>query len=713
MNKRKIISGCTYSLVVFFGLSSSSITAQTIPEPAQDTAPVGKAKSVVPGTVVLSLIEVTGSYKTAPKSDLANDPAANPASVTVIEYSERERRNTRDYADLLKPLTGVAANSFDQGGVGYGFTLRGFSERSNGGNVAYYIDGVPVNAPGHQSSNGYGDLNPLVPELVGRLELTRGPFDVRAGAFALAGSAQYFTDNSPSSGATINGGSYDFGRALAVYNFDTGAVTGYGSALASTSSGYRDNSGFDQYNTFNKILIPLPGGSGSVRVQAYKSNFGAPTYVRKNFVENGTLNPRAAVNATDGGNTDLQNIAFNYKQTGDQPMTANVYILHSDHDRFATRTFTVPIDPNIAGQFLTHDERVVLGATAEKYSRWDLGADSGADLLAGAGVRRDIVSSTQYSTRARNPTALVADTDFTLTNPFVYFQGNFKPTAWIKLTGGLRYDYLSFDIKDRSRPLTPVNVTAKLGVVQPKAGISISPVSGLDIFANYGQGFRPPSPIGDQLLRNPNLDEAKLATKELGVQFASADGMWRFLADTYRTTLTNELLGQPAPLSPLSLGPSKRDGFDVEARVRAIQDGSRTLWIYASYSKVDGKLINQASGTKIPDIAEFFVKYGFDLALPVGGPGSSRVVTLSLAQLWEGPKPLDAIDTPAFRAKTFSRIDAKVAYTNQDRKGFSAFLGVIAYPDRTLEETAFLFSGNVGVSPKARLTVQGGVFIPF
>ena len=467
MNKRKIISGCTYSFVVFFGLSSSSITAQTIPEPAQDTAPVGKAKSVVPGTVVLSLIEVTGSYKTAPKSDLANDPAANPASVTVIEYSERERRNTRDYADLLKPLTGVAANSFDQGGVGYGFTLRGFSERSNGGNVAYYIDGVPVNAPGHQSSNGYGDLNPLVPELVGRLELTRGPFDVRAGAFALAGSAQYFTDNSPSSGATINGGSYDFGRALAVYNFDTGAVTGYGSALASTSSGYRDNSGFDQYNTFNKILIPLPGGSGSVRVQAYKSNFGAPTYIRKNFVENGTLNPRAAVNATDGGNTDLQNIAFNYKQSGDQPMTANAYVLHSDHDRFATRTFTVPIDPNIAGQFLTHDERVVLGATAEKYSRWDLGVGSGADLLAGAGVRRDIVSSTQYSTRARNPTALVADTDFTLTNPFVYFQGNFKPTAWIKLTGGLRYDYLSFDIKDRSRPLTPVNVTAKLGVVQP------------------------------------------------------------------------------------------------------------------------------------------------------------------------------------------------------------------------------------------------------
>lgn len=142
------------------------------------------------------IFEVTGSHKSAPKSDLSSYPEANPASITVIEYSEQERRNTRDYADLLKPLTGVAVNSFDQGGVGYGFTMRGFSERSNGGNVAYFIDGVPVNPPGGQkSSNGYGDLKPLLSELVGHLELTGGPFDVRAGAFPLAGSEQYFTDN--------------------------------------------------------------------------------------------------------------------------------------------------------------------------------------------------------------------------------------------------------------------------------------------------------------------------------------------------------------------------------------------------------------------------------------------------------------------------------------------------------------------------------------
>ena len=702
--------GCAW--IAIAALSPTTMAAEPSTTVAQASAPDAQAKPAE-RPIVLPQIEITGAYKQAPKTELSNDPAANPASITVLDYPERDRRNTRDYADLLKPLTGVAANSFDQGGVGYGFTMRGFSERSNGGNVAYYVDGVPINAPGHQSSNGYGDLNPLLPELIGRLVLTRGPFDVRAGAFGLAGSAQYFSDDAPSSGATLNGGSYGFGRALAVYSFNAGALTGYGSAVASKASGYRDNSGFDQYNTFNKVLFPMLDGVASVRAQAYKSDFGAPTYLRKNFIENGTLSPRAAVNSTDGGNTELQNLVFNYKQSGDQPFTANAYVVHSDHDRYATRTFTVPINPNTAGQFLTHDDRVFFGGSIDKYMRWSFAGGMGADLLIGAGVRADNVASGQFSTIARRPTALVADTDFTLVNPFGYVQANFKPVSWVKLTGGLRYDHLSFDITDRSKPLVPVNVSPKLGVLQPKAGISVSPFSGFDIFANYGQGFRPPSPIGDQLLRNPNLEAAKLATQELGIQYKSADGKWQLQGDIYRTTLSNELLGRPAPLSPLSLGPSKRDGFDVEARTRAFQEGRRTLWVYASYSKVDGKLINQASGTKIPDIAEFFVKYGFDLAMPVGGDASPHLMNASIAQVWEGPKPLDAINTPAFRSKTFSRIDAKFTYTNRNWKDFSAFVGVIAYPDRTLEETAFLFSGNVGVSPKPRLTIQGGVFIPF
>ena len=190
------------------------------------------------------------------KTELSKSQAAAPASVTVIKYTEEEKRNTRDYSDLLRNVTGVAANSFDQGGVGFGFALRGFSERSNGGNVAYSIDGVPINFPGHVSSNGYGDLFPLIPELVDTFVLVRGPFDVRFGSFDLGGSLEITTSDHPPSGLQLSVGNFDYERGLLVYGLGSGPVTGYGSVLSSNLGGYRDNGDFRQFNT-----IPLSRSS--------------------------------------------------------------------------------------------------------------------------------------------------------------------------------------------------------------------------------------------------------------------------------------------------------------------------------------------------------------------------------------------------------------------------------------------------------------------
>lgn len=186
--------------------------------------------------------------------------------------------------------------------------------------------------------------------------------------------------------------------------------------------------------------------------------------------------------------------------------------------------------------------------------------------------------------------------------------------------------------------------------------------------------------------RYPGGFASELATREIGVQFNSADGVWHFLADVYRTTFTNEIFNRPPPLLPIYLGPSRRDGFDVEVRVRVYKDGGRALSLFANYSEIDGELVGRATGTSIPDVAEYFVKYGFDLAWPLND--AAQVITFSAAQVWEGPKPLNATNT--LSTKTFSRIDAKFAYTNRNWKGFAAYLGFISYPDRVLEERVHL-----------------------
>ncbi len=516
--------------------------------------------------VELPAVTITGYAEPVQKSELSNDPAVNPASVTVLKLPEEKKRGTRDYVDLLKPVMGVAANNFDQGGIGFGFTMRGFSERSNGGGVAYSIDGVPVNLPGHALTNGYGDLTPLVPELLDQIVLTRGPFDVRFGANALGGSVQFITQDSPARGAALSAGSYDFARGFASFPVAAGATTGYVSLLGANTSGYRDNAELRQINTFNKLLFPMPGGTGSVRLQLFSDRFGAPGFIRRDSVENGTLDARTAINSTDGGNTDLQVLAFNYKQAGDEPIKANAYVMHSALDRFSNRTSTLPISEALAGQALQTDDRSTFGASVEKYLRWNFREGAGAGLFVGAGVRRDNVDSTIFNTVQRNPGAQTENTRFTLTNPFAYAQADVKPLSWLKLTGGLRYDRLQFDIEDRQRKL---DVAPSIGIVQPKAGVVVSPLPGLSLFANYGRSFLPPSATGGQLSRNPELDAPRLATREIGVQFDSADGMWHVLADVYRTTFTNEILNQTPPLLPIYLGPSRRDGFDVETRLRA------------------------------------------------------------------------------------------------------------------------------------------------
>ena len=704
----RAIATCGLRCALICLISSSPAWSQSTPS-AGAPPPTGQAQPSQ-GTAVLPPITVTGYAEPVEKSDLSNDPAANPASVTVLKLPEEKKRNNRDYVDLLKPITGVAANNFDQGGVGFGFTMRGFSERSNGGGVAYTIDGVPVNLPSHPLTNGYGDLTPLIPELLDTVILTRGPFDVRFGANALGGSTQFITQDAPPPGVVVTGGNYDFARVFADYPTVAGPVNGYVSLLGATTDGYRDNSDLKQLNTFNKFRFPMSGGVGSVRVQVFGDRFGAPGFIRRELVAVGTLSPRTAVNSTDGGRTDLQVLSFNYKQYDDQPLTVNIYAMHSDLDRYSNRTSTIPVNPDLPGQNLQTDDRSTFGGTVEKYYRWNFANGMGADLFVGAGVRVDIATSEVFNSIRRVPGVQTENTDFTLTNPYAYVQSNFKPLSWLKLTGGFRYDELFFDIHDKQRQL---NVSPSVGVSQPKAGVVVTPVRGLDFFANYGRGFLPPSATGGQLSRNPDLGASILATKEIGVQFNSADGVWHVLADVYRTTFSNEILNQPPPLFPIYLGPSKRDGFDVEARVRVYKDNGRTLSLWANYSKLDGELVGRATGEFIPDVSDFFAKYGFDLAWPLKGTDSGEVITLSFAQGWEGPRPLNTTNT--LKTKTYSRIDAKLAYSNQAWKGFGAYVGVISYPDRILEETAFTFGTpiTVGVSPKSRLTVQGGVFISF
>ncbi len=677
------------------------------------TPAMGDDVAVDPSYSVLTDITVKQEYV-----------SPDPASITTVEYSERYMRNIREYEDILKPITGVISNNFDQGGPGYGFTMRGFGERNNGSQTALYLDGVPLNQPSHQLSNGYGDLGFIIPDLIGSLKLVRGPFDVRDGANALGGSLRLTTRDDPTTSVTANGGSYDYARGLGVYNFDMGETSAYVSFMGKTTNGYRDNTGIDSLSTYNKLKFAMPGGRGSLSFLAYNASYDAPGYVNRTLIKQGVISDKAARNPTDGGSKEVQMLTFNYKQDSDQWFSANGYIWHTDnarHASFATGATglsnTIPIPGNTPGvQRVQMDDRVMVGGTVEKYFSHDFSNDSNVDLLVGAGVKADFSDQEEWNTTARVKVSLREDLDVDIVNPYFYFTGNYTPFEWITLTGGVRFDYLDYDIDGLAVAGTiPVSdVSADNDVTSPTVGVIISPFTGLgiDIFANYGEGFRPVQANGDELPFNPGLDKAKLESWEVGMQYNSPDNRWHFRASRYETDLTNETRGQGQTLPPIQLGASRRIGWDVEGRADLIFSKHIPVSLFANFSTQDAKLTEPTDGAAkhVPDVANYLIKYGFDANLPIGN-GFSQYVTVSFWQAWEGPKSLNTLDT--ITTSTFSRINANLTYTNANWNGLSAFLGVIAYTGDRLSETAFLYGTQVGVSAKAPIVVTGGISIPF
>ncbi|HEY0789963.1 MAG TPA: TonB-dependent receptor [Chthoniobacterales bacterium] len=226
------------------------------------------------------------------------------------------------------------------------------------------------------------------------------------------------------------------------------------------------------------------------------------------------LSDRAAVNSTDGVDVAEQNVVFNYRQKGDQPLTANAYLINEMIERWAEFT-TAPTNTELPGQALNAERRIVFGGSIEKYFLWPLPGGMSADLLLGLGEKSTFAREATFNTIRRSPVGAESNAvDFSVHNPFGYAQLDFKPVPWIKLTGGLRYDFFFYDVNDI---VNRVGISPALAVDSPKAGLSVAPVAGLDFFLNFGQGFRPPDPYFE-LSFNPHLPVSKNATEEAGLQ---------------------------------------------------------------------------------------------------------------------------------------------------------------------------------------------------
>lgn len=228
---------------------------------------------------ILQDVQVTGKVNLTSKITLSPEASSNPASVSLMGRDYIAKQAVTSYGDLLRPLAGINVSNYQLGGVGYGIQMRGYVVTEHARDVAFFVDGVPQNQGSSIQTNGYVDLNMLIPENIRRLEVIRGPFSPFYGDHALGGVISFETMDKMPSSLTVSGGLFGTARVLATAGFGSNNHTGYISVEGERTDGYRYNNNEKHLNGMAKYAFPLFKGTASIRVQAYGSDFGSAGYL--------------------------------------------------------------------------------------------------------------------------------------------------------------------------------------------------------------------------------------------------------------------------------------------------------------------------------------------------------------------------------------------------------------------------------------------------
>jgi outer membrane receptor protein involved in Fe transport len=702
--------------------------------------PRAQAQTGPAATVVLPQVQVVAPSERPPLTEVTENVEAAPASVTVLTRPDLDRKTIVTYGDIFRGLPGIFVNEYGQGLVAYDIKLRGFAS-GHGRDVAFFLDGMPLNVSGSQHTNGYADLAQVIPELLDRVEIVRGPFSVLAGNHAVAASVQFTTDARPPSMVKFQADTFGRVRLLPVYNVAVGKGNWLTAVDGTIGPGYTDQSDLWRVNFFTRYSVPLGEGLAAVRFQAYEANADAPGYLDLARIRSGEINLRDALSQGIGDAKSQQNLVFNYRSfdaEGASGWGSGWFVsAYANNDiRKRWTNFDLSLSPGSSAPLNQERDRLhQLGFDVRKTTSFaTVGRPS--QVLVGVQYNDERVQARNFLTdAARHPlvpsvaTAVVVNIDrdvSTITRSF-YAEYQLQPVERLKLTAGIRYDRLQFDIglaPDDGTYATAVaaglgsNITSTASQWSPKLGVGASLYQGsrfgVELYANYARGLKGPYPFSDFFANLtapfpviaasvPNLSISAVRSYEAGLQGASTDGAARWRVSGWNTRQDQEA-GRNAAGIYSSFLQTDRDGIDLDGSVLV----SPSTRLFANFSRVWARSLDPVTpgADRIPNVPEYIATVGALSSLAFDG----QRLDLSGSGTWIGPQPL----TPdnSLSAGSYFRYIGRVAYTRSSWKGASVFFSVIGY-NKQLEETQFDFGGGViGVSPRPKLVGIAGIQVP-
>jgi hypothetical protein len=437
----------------------------------------------------------------------AEDPAANlvgiaqSASQGAITAQQLEDRPILRGGEVLETVPGLIVTQHSGEGKANQYFLRGFN-LDHGSDFASTVAGTPVNMPTHAHSQGYSDLNFLVPELVAGVQFSKGPYYADQGDFATAGASTiaYITEVERPR-VQVEAGGYGYGRVFGVASPKIGRGRLLVAGEISTNSGpWSVPDAFHKVNTVLRYSRGTAVSGLTLTFMGYRGTWNATEASPERAIVSGLIDRFGSVDTSDGGRSSRSSLAFEWQRGAGATVTkVSAYALDYRLDLFSNFTFYLD-DPERGDQREQVDRRLVTGA---RVSRRHAGQVAGhaVESVVGVQFRSDRIPTVAlYHTEARRRLETLSDNDVTSSTLGAYAEATVDWSSWLRTTGGLRVDAF----QARVAALSPLNSgRASAGIVSPKGTVTMGPWRSSDIYLNAGTGFHSNSALGAVLYVDP------------------------------------------------------------------------------------------------------------------------------------------------------------------------------------------------------------------
>ncbi|HSO40285.1 MAG TPA: TonB family protein, partial [Labilithrix sp.] len=434
---------------------------------------------------------------------LAQRPISAASSFAVRDR-EFQLRPIGSVQDILRVTPGLVLIQHSGGGKANQYFLRGF-DADHGTDLALSIDGIPVNMVAHAHGQGYSDSNFIIPEVVERVEITKGPYFANQGDFATAGSVNMVSRDSfehSSIGLGVTGspghGSAGFrGLLIASPKLDSGLKATFAAEVGRQNGPFDNPENWDKYKLFNKLTYEINGASSiTLGEMSYGGAWHGSGQLPARAVERGTVSRFGSIDPDEGGYTSRHQLFVQYKvrPSESSELKALAYVGTYNFNLFSNFTLFAR-DPENGDEIEQVDRRTFYGGRVSyrvvhevKGLRFDtsLGGDGRSD-----DIHEELWSTQHRQQRAQTRGNAVHES---LLGAFV--NEEITPVKWLRANVGARADMLAFAVDRRlttTDPAAPKSGSDSAHQLSPKTSLVVSPLDGpqaqLDVYVNYGHGF--------------------------------------------------------------------------------------------------------------------------------------------------------------------------------------------------------------------------------